>query len=154
MCKPVERFARKCDECGKGTNVGYYAEGTIYCTETCLNANITPEEWTELYEEGGSDYYYTEWLAEDIDVEFYDAEGNAHALPTSTSAPCPYCKGTGEGDYWTHDLMDTVSFTCHACDGTALVSRQGELSHALREAGDDRAAEYAALYPELVEDAD
>jgi hypothetical protein len=132
-------------------NSGYYAAGDYYCSGPCLDAHISPEEWEELYEEGGDDYYYSEWTPEDADVEFYDDEGSAHPLPTDTLAPCPYCEATGEGDYWTHGLQGVVSFTCHACNGSATVERQGELARALDDAGDDRRAKYAALYPELME---
>lgn len=86
----MDVFAKKCDECGKGTNSGYYADGAIYCDSKCLDKHITPEEWGALYEEGGDDYYYTEWDVADSD-EQYDAEGNPLV------APCPYGDGTGEG---------------------------------------------------------
>ena len=79
----TEQYARVCDECGKGTNVGYLADGLVYCTETCLNVHISPEEWDGLYEEGGDDFYYTEWdVASEVAYQgvYYDAAGVEHQV--------------------------------------------------------------------------
>lgn len=147
MAQTVERFARKCDHCHKGTNSGYYAEGFVYCSSPCLDANIPPEEWDALYEEGGDDYYYTEWDVTENDGEFWDAEGNRYLLPQGDTAPCPYCEATGTGSYWTHDLGDTIDAPCHACKGTERVSL-AEFADAYRDAGEDRQRDYRELYPE------
>ena len=58
-----KKYARKCDECGVGMNNGYVINGgeQYYCSDTCLHKHITPEEWLDLYDEGNSDSYWTEW---------------------------------------------------------------------------------------------
>ncbi len=58
-------YHAKCDECGSGMNEGYCINGgeQYYCSDECLHEHISPEEWEELYEDGG-DSYYTEWDAE------------------------------------------------------------------------------------------
>lgn len=132
----TERFARVCDECGKGTNVGYYADGPVYCTEACLNKHISPEEWDELYEEGGDEYYYTEWEKPAPD----DTEATQGGAPTT--APCPYCGGSGEGSYWTHDLQETIQAGCHICEKEGTIPVDIRWVHALDAAGDDRREEY------------
>lgn len=68
-------YHAKCDECGSGMNEGYCINGgeQYYCNEECLHANITPEEWEELYEDGG-DSYWTEWDAED-DANYQEING-------------------------------------------------------------------------------
>jgi DnaJ-class molecular chaperone len=37
---------------------------------------------------------------------------------------CVYCDGSGVGDYWVHDLSETVDFTCHICDGHGVAKRR------------------------------
>lgn len=147
MAQTVERFARKCDHCHKGTNSGYYADGFIYCDQPCLDANIPPEEWDALYEEGGDDFYYTEWDVADNESEFWDAEGNHYIAVQGDTAPCPYCSATGEGAYWVHSLEYVIDAPCHACNGSARVSRD-KFADALRDAGEDRRREYLKVYPE------
>jgi DnaJ-class molecular chaperone len=34
---------------------------------------------------------------------------------------CPYCQGTGLGDYWFHNLSDTLTTECHACKGHGII---------------------------------
>lgn len=45
---------------------GYCIEGgfAYYCSDECLEANMTREEFEELYEDGG-DTYWTEWYDEE-----------------------------------------------------------------------------------------
>lgn len=79
----TEQYARVCDECGKGTNVGYYADGSVYCTDKCLNVHISPEEWNTLYDEGEGDFYYTQWdKRAEIEHQgfYYDAAGVEHQV--------------------------------------------------------------------------
>ena len=66
-----EKFARKCDECGKGMNEGYVidAGAAYYCSDECLHKHFTEEEWTELYDDGNSESYWTEWDPEDEEAE-------------------------------------------------------------------------------------
>jgi len=63
------KYARKCDKCGCGMDEGYVAGTEYYCSDTCLHTIYTPEEWTNMYEEGedmgGSDYYWTKWEDEE-----------------------------------------------------------------------------------------
>ena len=57
-----KKYARTCDECGKGMNEGYYIEcGEYYCSDVCLHKNMTPEEWDELYNDGDGDSCWTTW---------------------------------------------------------------------------------------------
>lgn len=153
----ANRYARRCDECGKGTNAGYYADGPIYCSSECLDKNITPEEWDDLCDEGASDdHYYTEWdIASELsskDATFYDAEGAEFRAPGKEDVPCPYCFSE-DGDrgrcasYWTHDLSDTIDAPCHACDGDETIDRES-FPYIFAQAGDYRREQYAKVYPE------
>ena len=58
-----KKYARECDECGKGMNEGYCIDGGMayYCSDECLHKNMTPEEWTELYNDGDGDSCWTTW---------------------------------------------------------------------------------------------
>lgn len=53
---------RYCDDCGRPMKEGYCVDGgsEYYCSDECLHKHYTPEEWDEMYEDGG-DNYYTEW---------------------------------------------------------------------------------------------
>ena len=53
---------RICNECGKEMQEGYCINGgeEYYCSDECLHKHISPEEWEEMYEDGG-DSYWTEW---------------------------------------------------------------------------------------------
>jgi hypothetical protein len=54
---------RQCSECGDGMNEGYCIEGGLayYCTDECLEKNMTREDFLNLYDDGEGDSYYTEW---------------------------------------------------------------------------------------------
>ncbi len=56
------KFARKCDDCGKGMNEGYCINNgeKYYCTEICLYHHISAKEWNSLYSDEG-DSYWTQW---------------------------------------------------------------------------------------------
>jgi len=54
---------RVCSHCGKLMDEGYCIESGIdyYCSDECLHANMTEEEYLDLYNDGKGDSYYTEW---------------------------------------------------------------------------------------------
>jgi hypothetical protein len=57
------RNTRSCDECNKDMTEGYVIDGgaEYYCSEVCLHKHYTPEEWAEMYDDGNTDSYWTEW---------------------------------------------------------------------------------------------
>ena len=69
----MERFARKCDECGKVFNQGFVIGGGIeyYCSDKCLLKHYTREEWLDMYNEGEGNSYWTEWECEE-DMEYFE----------------------------------------------------------------------------------
>lgn len=54
---------RSCSHCGKIFFEGYVIEDGVdyYCNDKCLEANMTREEFDELFNGGNGDSYYTEW---------------------------------------------------------------------------------------------
>ena len=54
---------RMCDACGKPMLDGFIIGGgeAYYCSEECLHTVMTDEEYMELYEELGSDTFWTTW---------------------------------------------------------------------------------------------
>jgi len=68
-----KKYARECDECGKGMNEGYLIDNgyKYYCSDECLHKNMTPEEWLELYNDGDGDSCWTTW-DEDLDEYMVD----------------------------------------------------------------------------------
>lgn len=58
-----EEDIRKCSECNTPMKEGYCISGgcEYYCSDECLHKHISPDEWIELYDDGNSDSYYTEW---------------------------------------------------------------------------------------------
>jgi hypothetical protein len=73
-----KKYARECDECGKGMNEGYLIDNgyKYYCSDECLHKNMTPEEWTELYNDGDGDSCWTTW-DEDPDEYMVDEDDPA-----------------------------------------------------------------------------
>jgi hypothetical protein len=78
-----KKYARECDECGKGMNEGYCFDGgrAYYCSDECLHKHFTPEEWEELCSDDDdalepSDSYWTTW-DEDPDEYMGDDEDPA-----------------------------------------------------------------------------
>lgn len=69
--KSKKLYPRKCDACGKGMFTGYVIGGgeEYYCSTECLHKVYTKKEWEQLYAEGTSDSYYTEWSEDDIDPD-------------------------------------------------------------------------------------
>jgi len=59
---------RKCSECGRPMVQGYLIHDgdEYYCSDECLHKHYTEQEWLELYDNGNSDSYWTEWEADDI----------------------------------------------------------------------------------------
>jgi len=57
----MEKEIRKCSCCGKEITSAYVLDdGTYYfCSEKCLNSQITMEEYEEMYDEGLA--YWTEF---------------------------------------------------------------------------------------------
>ena len=57
------KFARKCDECGKGMNEGYVIDGGCehYCSDACLHKHMSADEYDALHDDGDGDSYWTEW---------------------------------------------------------------------------------------------
>ena len=53
---------RSCSECGKRMNSGYVIENgyRYYCSDSCLEKNMSMEDYLELYD-GEGDSYWTEW---------------------------------------------------------------------------------------------
>jgi hypothetical protein len=67
-------YARKCDACGSGMNVGYVIAGgeEYYCSDDCLFQKYSPEECKDIFaqedEDGNpidNDSYWTKWDSED-----------------------------------------------------------------------------------------
>jgi len=54
---------RVCSHCGDEMYAGYCIdEGRFYyCCDDCLHANMTQEEYLDLYDDGNGDSYWTEW---------------------------------------------------------------------------------------------
>ena len=73
--KEGEKYARKCDKCGKGMNSGYFADYEYYCTDECLHTQFTPIEWQRLAEEAENYFYYTDWEdTEDYQYQIINGE--------------------------------------------------------------------------------
>lgn len=81
-------FFRKCDVCGRGMNQGYYDGDNIagtgweagsigkeyYCSDACLETEISVGKWNALYSENGESYY-TVWEEAYPDDCVYTADG-------------------------------------------------------------------------------
>lgn len=54
---------RYCDVCGKPMTEGYCIENGIayYCSDECLEKDMTWMEYMNLYDDGHGDSYWTEW---------------------------------------------------------------------------------------------
>jgi hypothetical protein len=71
-----ELFCRVCSHCGKGMNSGFMVDNgeQYFCSEPCLHTEYTAKEWLELYDDGQSESFWTEWFQEDED-QLYNKEG-------------------------------------------------------------------------------
>ena len=61
---------RTCDHCGKKPMTeGYCIDNgcEYYCSDECLHANISKEDYEKLYDNGNGDSYWTEWEDDGID---------------------------------------------------------------------------------------
>jgi len=60
---------RICSHCGKAMSEGYVIAGGIeyYCSDACLHEHYTPEEWEDMYDDDGENYW-TEWENEENDA--------------------------------------------------------------------------------------
>lgn len=58
---------RICDECGEVMEEGFCIENGLahYCSKECLNKHYSDEEFSEMYDNGNGDSYFTEWYDED-----------------------------------------------------------------------------------------
>jgi len=58
-----EKWVRKCNNCNTPMMEGYCIAGgeEYYCTDECLHKHITPFEFSELFCNGESDTYWTQW---------------------------------------------------------------------------------------------
>lgn len=54
---------RVCSECGKIMNHGYCIENGMdyYCDDDCLYKNIDEDAYSDLYDNGDGNTYWTEW---------------------------------------------------------------------------------------------
>lgn len=62
--KDTIEILRQCNNCKKiNFKSGFVIDNGLeyYCCESCLYDNYTEKEWDELYDNGNSDSYYTEW---------------------------------------------------------------------------------------------
>jgi len=85
-----KKYARECDECGKGMNEGYLIDNgyKYYCSDACLHKNMTPEEWDKLYNDGDGDSCWTTW-DEDPDEYMVDENDPAPNKMIATKAYGP-----------------------------------------------------------------
>lgn len=77
----MEKYAKKCDCCGKAFNAGFLDSGSEWCSMVCLlNGNqendptYNEESWEEDCEESEDECYYTEWDEVDED-EWFNKDG-------------------------------------------------------------------------------
>ncbi len=63
----MQKCARICSECSSPMNEGYIIDNgeDFYCKESCLEKNMTKEEFIELYDNGNSDTFWTSWSKDD-----------------------------------------------------------------------------------------
>lgn len=59
--------SRICSHCGKEMQEGYCIEGGMdyYCSDECLESEISREEYEKLYDNGDGDSYWTDWYGEE-----------------------------------------------------------------------------------------
>lgn len=79
-----EEETRRCDECNNQMDQGFVVNGgeEYYCDEECLHKHYTPEEWAEMYGDGNSDSYWTQWEeGEDLNESTIDGGLTFDELP-------------------------------------------------------------------------
>lgn len=60
----IEEFSnvRKCSHCSAWMIEGYIMEDlSYYCSDACLYANVTKEEYLKQHDNGNGDSFYTTW---------------------------------------------------------------------------------------------
>jgi len=112
-----KKYARTCDEYGKGMNEGYCFDGgcEYYCSDECLHKHFTPEEWAEAYADGDGDSYWTTW-DEDPDEYLVDDDDPA---PNKLSV---YVEEDDEGNVPGHDFQHL--FACRNRDVGEMFRKQ------------------------------
>lgn len=65
--KPIgfdDEHYRICSECGEPMIEGYCIENGMdyYCSDDCLHANMSDDEFDRLYDDGNGDSYWTSWI--------------------------------------------------------------------------------------------
>lgn len=63
---------RRCYECGDVMWDGYCIEAGLayYCSDECLEKNMSRAEYLSLYENGNGDSYWTEWEDDGSEDDF------------------------------------------------------------------------------------
>lgn len=106
-----KKYARECDECGKGMNEGYCFDGgrAYYCSDECLHKHFTPEEWQEMCDDDDDDdalepseSYWTTW-DEDPDEYLVDEDDPA---PNKLSVELEKDGGIGAFEMFKKQLRD------------------------------------------------
>jgi hypothetical protein len=59
---------RKCTQCDSQMSEGYCIDDGLkhYCSDECLEKNMTQEEFKKLYDDGNGSSYWTEWEEDDV----------------------------------------------------------------------------------------
>ena len=114
--RPIEKFPRKCDHCGKGMWEGYCIDqGTeYYCSDKCLHKHYTPKQWEDMYEDAG-DSYWTQWELEDNNY-WYEGTANGKVKEVESkefkgeifSDDCVDRSGIEECKRRVEDLMEEI----------------------------------------------
>jgi len=62
---------RQCAECNQHMLAGYCIEGGMayYCSDKCLHKHYSVTAWSELYDSGDGDSYWTTWEMNKINYE-------------------------------------------------------------------------------------
>ena len=62
---------RQCTKCNQNIVQGYCIEGGLayYCSDNCLYQHYSKAEWNDMYNNGKSDSYWTEWEINKITYE-------------------------------------------------------------------------------------
>lgn len=70
MWNTTEKAPRTCSVCKEWMWEGFclWWWESYYCTEKCLNTEMTMKEWKDMYTDGW-DNYWTQWEEGDIDDE-------------------------------------------------------------------------------------
>ena len=64
---------RKCTQCQANMLDGYVIEDgfAYYCSDDCLEKNMSRQEYEELHDDGEGSSYWTEWELEEDDEQEY-----------------------------------------------------------------------------------